>query len=60
MWDITGSMRQVTRTLTAADQGVLAGHRVLICDRDTYTADCGDNRREITSTAKIDAAFGKW
>ena len=27
-------MRQVSRTLTAADDGVLAGHRVLICDRD--------------------------
>jgi putative transposase len=28
-------MRQVGRTLTAADEGVLSGHRVLICDRDT-------------------------
>jgi transposase InsO family protein len=28
-------MRQVTRTLTAADDGWLVGHRVLICDRDT-------------------------
>jgi putative transposase len=27
-------MRQVSRTLTAADEGVLIGHRVLICDRD--------------------------
>jgi putative transposase len=27
-------MRQVSRTLTAADDGVLVGHRVLICDRD--------------------------
>ena len=27
-------MRQVGRTLTAADDGVLVGHRVLICDRD--------------------------
>jgi putative transposase len=27
-------MRQVGRTLTAADEGVLSGHRVLICDRD--------------------------
>ena len=27
-------MRQVCRTLTAADEGVLVGHRVLICDRD--------------------------
>src|SRR5438128_1708012 len=27
-------MRQVTRTLTTADDGVLVGHRVLICDRD--------------------------
>jgi putative transposase len=27
-------MRQVGRTLTAADEGVLGGHRVLICDRD--------------------------
>ena len=27
-------MCQVGRTLTAADEGVLAGHRVLICDRD--------------------------
>jgi hypothetical protein len=27
-------MRQMGRTLTAADEGVLAGHRVLICDRD--------------------------
>jgi transposase InsO family protein len=40
--DIVGStpypddvfMRQVGRTLTAADDGVLVGHRVLICDRD--------------------------
>ncbi len=29
-----GFMRQVGRTLTAADEGVLVGHRVLICDRD--------------------------
>jgi transposase InsO family protein len=27
-------MRQVGRTLTAADEGVLVSHRVLICDRD--------------------------
>jgi putative transposase len=27
-------MRQVGRTLTAADEGALAAHRVLICDRD--------------------------
>lgn len=27
-------MRQVGRTLTAADEGVLVGYRVLICDRD--------------------------
>jgi putative transposase len=27
-------MRQVSRTLTAADEGILVGHRVLICDRD--------------------------
>jgi transposase InsO family protein len=27
-------MRQVGRTLTAAGEGVLIGHRVLICDRD--------------------------
>jgi putative transposase len=29
-----GFMRQVGRRLTAADDGVLGGHRVLICDRD--------------------------
>lgn len=27
-------MRQVGRMPTAADQGLLVGHRVLICDRD--------------------------
>jgi putative transposase len=27
-------MRRVGRTLTATDDGVLIGHRVLICDRD--------------------------
>ena|SRR5262252_9001790 len=27
-------MAQVVRQMTAADDGVLAGHRVLICDRD--------------------------
>ena len=27
-------MRQVGRTLTVADEGVLGSHRVLICDRD--------------------------
>jgi transposase InsO family protein len=27
-------MRQVGRTMTAADEGLLGGHRVLICDRD--------------------------
>jgi putative transposase len=27
-------MRQVARTLTAADEGVLDGHHVLICERD--------------------------
>jgi hypothetical protein len=29
-----GFMRQVGRTLAAVDEGVLVGHRVLICDRD--------------------------
>ncbi len=28
-------MRQVGRTLTAADEGVVGGHRGLICDWDT-------------------------
>ena len=28
-------MRQVVRTLTAADDGLLVQHRVLICDRNT-------------------------
>jgi transposase InsO family protein len=28
-------MQQVVRTLTAADEGLLVQHRVLICDRDT-------------------------
>ena len=28
-------MRQVARTFTTADEGVLVGHLVLICDRDT-------------------------
>lgn len=28
-------MRQVCRTLTAADEGLLIQHRVLLCDRDT-------------------------
>jgi putative transposase len=28
-------MQQVTRTMTAADDGLLIEHRVLICDRDT-------------------------
>jgi hypothetical protein len=27
-------MREVARTLTAADDGSMVGHRVLICDRD--------------------------
>ena len=27
-------MRQVSRTLTTADDGLLRNHRVLICDRD--------------------------
>jgi hypothetical protein len=27
-------MRQVCRTLTAADEGLLVRHRVLICDQD--------------------------
>jgi putative transposase len=27
-------MRQMSRTLTAADEGILGAHRVLICDRD--------------------------
>ena len=30
-------MRQVGRTLTAPDEGILVGHRVLICDRDTQS-----------------------
>jgi hypothetical protein len=30
-----GFMQQVVRTLTGADDGRLAQHRVLICDRDT-------------------------
>ncbi|MGH9201922.1 MAG: hypothetical protein ACRD2A_11880, partial [Vicinamibacterales bacterium] len=29
-----GFVRQVGRTLTAADESVLDGHRVLICDGD--------------------------
>jgi putative transposase len=28
-------MRQVCRTLTAAEEGLLVQHRVLLCDRDT-------------------------
>ena len=28
-------MQQVVRTMTAADDGLLLQHRVLICDRDT-------------------------
>ena len=28
-------MQQVARTMTAADDGLLVEHRVLICDRDT-------------------------
>jgi hypothetical protein len=28
-------MQQVVRTLTAAEDGLLVQHRVLICDRDT-------------------------
>jgi len=28
-------VRQVARVLTGADDGVLGGHRILICDRDT-------------------------
>jgi transposase InsO family protein len=31
-------MCQVDRTLTAADDGVLVGHRVLICDRDAKSS----------------------
>jgi Integrase core domain len=30
-----GFMQQVVRTMTAADDGLLAQHRLLICDRDT-------------------------
>jgi transposase InsO family protein len=30
---------QVARTLTRADDGVLVGHRILICDRDTKWSD---------------------
>jgi len=33
-WPTDLFMRQVCRTLTAADEGLLVGHRVLICDRD--------------------------
>ena len=28
-------MQQVVRTMTAAEEGLLTQHRVLICDRDT-------------------------
>ena len=31
---LAGCQGQVCRTLTAADEGLLVGHRILICDRD--------------------------
>jgi hypothetical protein len=43
-------MRQVGRTLTAAEEGVLVGHRVLICDRDTkWSAPVRERLREAGS-----------
>jgi transposase InsO family protein len=42
-----GLMRQVGRTLSAADDDVLGGHRVLICDRDTkWSAPVRERLRE--------------
>src|SRR5688572_7426495 len=39
-------MQQVVRTLTAADEGLLVQHRVLICDRDTkWSAPRRESRR---------------
>jgi putative transposase len=40
-------MQQVSRTLIAADDGVLGGHRLLICDRDAkWSAPVRDTRGE--------------
>ena len=38
-------MRQVSRTLTTADDGILRAHRVLICDRDRKWS--GEVRRAL-------------
>ena len=43
-------MRQVSRTLTAADDGALVDHRVLICDRD---AKCGAPLRDCLGDGGI-------
>ena len=43
-----GFMRQVTRTLIAADDGFLRDHRVLICDRDaTWSASVRARLEEV-------------
>jgi transposase InsO family protein len=48
-------MREVVRTLTAADVGILVDHRVLICDRDakwseTVRERLGDSGIRIVQT----------
>ena len=64
--DIVGStphpdevfMRQVGRTLTAADDGVLVSHRVLICDRDAKWSACA-NDSERPGSAWCRRRFGR-
>jgi putative transposase len=54
-----GFMRQVTRTLTAADDGFLRGHRVLICDRDTtWSAPVRARLEEAGTRVVSDAVSG--
>jgi transposase InsO family protein len=50
-------VRQVVRQLTAADEGVLAGHRVLICDRDRKSSRAVRELLETSGVRVIQTPF---
>ena len=52
-------MRQVARTLTAADEGVLVGHRVLICDRDAKMERAGTRPLGEAGIRVVRRRFGR-
>jgi transposase InsO family protein len=50
-------MRQVSRTLTAADEGALVSHRVLICDRDRKWGPAIRERLDASGVCVVQTPF---